>query len=405
MAANFCFKEMANKEICSTYGLKGNSCKDDLPGETSIDDLSDDCLSIIINSLENWADREAFGLTCHRWLKIQSGVRRSLRFQFNENATQNCIKYLSKLLHRFTALQSISLAGCTRIPDVALTAFQSAGLNLQRLSLDCCFSITDEGISHICHGCTALVSLSLYRCKISDMGLEYIARNCSNLSTVNLSYCPGISDSGIAGLGKGCPGLRVVNISYCRNIQGDGFNKYLSLQYLEADSCRLTDAGLSEAVEGGSLQYINLSHSQSRSGFELRGFSYIGISCPNLEFLHLRMCRGLDDSAVIEISRGCPLLKDWNLAVCPQVTVAGWEAVALNCKKLEILHVNRNRYFCDRSLLFLKSGCPKLSFLYLNGCPKLKPITVELFKQARSFVRIISAECMIPGPVDKFLQE
>lgn len=387
---------MASDVICSVYESRGETCIENLPNE---------CLFIVVTFLMHSADQDAFGLTCQRWLKIQNEARHSIKFQFHDMSAPICIKYLSKLLDRFPALKSVSLSACTEIPDSALALFQSAGLKLKNISLDCCFSITDDGLSHICNSSNVLSSLSLYRCNISDIGLEHVARSCPNLEIINLSYCAHVSDSGIAALGEGCSGLKVVTISYCRNIQGIGFKKCLFLQYLDADSSRLTDDGLSVIPNGGSLQYLNLSHSRNLIDLGSRGFSCIGTGCANLQFLHTRMCRTLDDSAVNEISRGCPLLKEWNLAVCPQVTVAGWKEVAMNCRNLEILHVNRCRHFCDRSLLFLRNGCPKLSSLYMHGCPNLNPLTVELFRQARFFVRIILEENMCAGPcVDEFVK-
>ncbi|GLJ13102.1 hypothetical protein SUGI_0205190 [Cryptomeria japonica] len=391
-----CFEGMDNDGICSIYELRGETCIDDLPNE---------CLLNVVRFLMHCADQDAFGLTCQRWLKIQNEARCSIKFQFRDMSAPNCTKYLSKLLDRFPALISVSLVGCTEISDSALALFPSAGLKLKSILLDCCFSITDDGLSHICNNSKGLSSLSLYRCNISDIGLEHVARSCPNLEIINLSYCANVSDSGIAALGEGCLGLKIVNISFCKNIQGIGFKKCLFLQYLDADSCRLTDDGLCAIPNGSSLQYLNLSHSRNLIDLGSRGFSCIGMACSNLQFLHTRMCRTLDDSAVIEISRGCPLLKEWNLAVCPQVTVVGWKEVALNCRNLEILHVNRCRHFCNRSLLFLRSGCPKLSSLYMHGCPNLNPLTVELFKQARCFVRIILEENMCAGfCVDEFVK-
>lgn len=390
---------MAGNGDGSSYGFIGETCINDLP---------DECLTIVVKFLENWVDREAFGLTCHRWLKIQSGVRLSIKIQFRDTlgTSLNFFKCLGRLLDRFTALNSVSLSGCIEIPDSVLTVFQSAGSKLKHLSLDCCFSITDEGLAYVSNGCTALLSLSLYRCNISDNGLGYVARGCPKLEIINLSYCVYVTDSGIAVISERCSELKVVTISFCRNIEGEGFEKNLSLQCFEAESCCLTDAGLCKTVKGGSLQFLNLSHSQNGIALGSRGFACIGMACSNLQFLYMRMCRTLEDLAVIQISKGCPLLKEWNLAVCPQVSVAGWQAVAKNCRNLEILHANRCRHFCDTSILSIRNGCPKLSTFYLHGCPYLSSIAVELFKQSRSVVRIIPQESMYVAPfVDKFVMK
>ncbi|GAB4841541.1 F-box/LRR-repeat protein 12, partial [Ancistrocladus abbreviatus] len=50
-------------------------------GPTTIMDLPDDCVIFIFQRLCSAFAREAFGLTCRRWLHIQNISRRSLMFQ------------------------------------------------------------------------------------------------------------------------------------------------------------------------------------------------------------------------------------------------------------------------------------------------------------------------------------
>ncbi|RWW03154.1 hypothetical protein GW17_00033700 [Ensete ventricosum] len=74
-----------------------------------------------------------------------------------------------------------------------------------------------------------------------------------------------------------------------RAIRGTGFAGCSStLTYLEADSCMLTPEGVSEAVSGGGLEYLNISNLRICVGAD--GLAMIGAgSATKLRYLNLRM--------------------------------------------------------------------------------------------------------------------
>ncbi|XP_010930270.1 F-box/LRR-repeat protein 12 [Elaeis guineensis] len=362
--------------------------------------LPDDCLLIICRKLQNITDRNAFGLTCRHWLHIQNLARRSLSFHFsyNPNIYQVYIRYIPRLLVRFPYLNSISLAGCTELPDSALVRLRDSGSSLQSLSLYCCFGITDNGLTQVSTGCTNLVSITLYRCNITDVGLESLAEYCRSLENINLSYCILISDRGINAIARRCLKLYAFMISYCKGLTGMGFKGCSStLTYLEADSCMLTPEGLLEVVSGGGLEYLNVSNLRNWVGMD--GLGGIGAgSAPRLRFLNLRMCRFVGDESVAAIAKGCPLLEEWSVAVCHEIHISGWSAIGSNCRNLKILHVNRCRKLCDQGLQALRDGCGQLEVLYMHGCRKVTHVGLETFKIQRQDVEIRREECVSIGP-------
>lgn len=372
---------------------------------TSMTDLPDDCLLMIFRRLESCADSDSFGLTCRRWLQIQCLGRGSLqlRSSYRPNVSQEYVRCLSKLLMRFQRLDSITLTGCTELPDLALTQLQFYGFNLKTLSLDCCFGITDDGLAMVAKGCPSLVTISLYRCNITDVGLEILAKSCFHLENVNLSYCVLVSDRGIRAFSRYCHRLRAMTVSYCRGITGSGFRGCSpTLSYLEADSCSLTPEGLLGAVSGGGLQYLNVSCLRCWVGGD--GLSGIGEGyAARLQYLNFRLCRFVGDESVEAIAKGCPALKEWNLAVCHEIRVRGWDAIGLHCRNLEILHVNRCRNLCNRGLQAIQDGCERLGVLYMHGCRRVNYVGLESFKRMRWKVRIRGEEHMCVGPsLDKF---
>ncbi|KAL5997991.1 hypothetical protein ACLOJK_008925 [Asimina triloba] len=360
------------------YGESTVLCGFDAPNSSH----SNDCLGIIFSKLENCTDRNAFGLTCQRWLQIQNLAPMS----------SNDIRYLSRLLERFQQLDSISLAGCTELPDSALVQLQSFGSNLRTLFLDCCYSITDHGLVLVSAGCPSLAFVRLYRCNVSDVGLDILAKSCPLLEVVNLSYCNLLSDHGIRCLSESCRKLHAVTISSCRGITGVGFEGCSqTLAYIEADSCKLTSDGLRGVLSGGGLEYLNVSCMRTWAGGDK--FASIGAGyAKGLRFLNLRLCRFVGNESVVPIAKGCPLLEEWNLAVCHEVRVAGWQAIGLNCHNLKVLHVNRCRNLCDLGLQALQDGCEKLAVLYVHGCGQVTSLALELFKMNRGDVDVRNGE-------------
>ena len=374
-------------------------CKD-IP--TSIVNLPEELLHLIFEGLKSSDERESFGLTCHRWLQIQNSHRRSLQFHcalssiylvpLSHDSPKIQPFHLHRLLTRFQGLSSLSLSGCTELPDSGLAPLQNFGSNLRTLYLDCCFGITDEGFSLLACACPSLTSISLYRCNITDTGLDALAESCSSLHNVKLSYCSLISDLGIRSMSQKCRQLRQVTISYCRNLTGIGFRGCSeTLYYLEADSCKLAPEGLQAIVSGGGLEYLDIS---CLSWYFLGdGLSAIGEGlATKLRVLNMRMCRFASDQAIITIAKGCPVLQEWNLAVCHEVSLDGWEAIGLNCHNLEILHLNRCRNLCDLGLQALREGCNRLSILYMVRCGRVTQLGVEMFKFLRGNVEIREEE-------------
>ncbi|KAM1458140.1 hypothetical protein ACFX13_036091 [Malus domestica] len=387
------------------------TCSSSTCSLTTIMDLPDDCLVFIFQCLDSGSDRESFGLTCQRCLRIQNLSRRSLQFQCsfkqldisslshsNTNVTIRTF-HLHRLLTRFQHLHSLSLSGCTELPDSGLSHLVNYGSHLHTLNLECCLGITDRGLSMVAAGCPSLQVISLYRCQITDLGLEKLASSCSVLKDVNLLYCYFISDRGLRAISQGCHQLQAVKISHCKGITGVGFNGCSStLAYVEAESCKLEPEGILGIVSGGGIEYLNLSGLILQNG--RNGLAAIGRGfASRLKILNLRLCRTIGDESIVAVAECCPLLQEWNLALCHEVRIVGWSSIGINCHKLEKLHVNRCRNLCDRGLEALRNGCKQLSVLYMNGCPKITSTAIELFKCYRSDVTIKNEEKMCIGPI------
>lgn len=385
-----------------------DNCSRDCP--TSIMQLPDDNLYLIFHRLDSASDRESFGLTCLRWLHIQNASRRSLQFQCSfskldiPSLSHSSIKidsfHLQRLLSRFRQLHSLSLSGCVELPDSGLSQLQHYGSKLQTLHLHCCFRITDYGVSLAASGCPSLTTISLYRCNVTDIGLKALSESCLALKDVDISHSSLISDHGIRALLSNCRQLRAIKMTNCRSITGVGFKDCpQTLTYLEANSCKLEPEGIMAIVSGGGIEYLNVSC----LSWCILGDGLMAIGAgfsTKLRVLDFRCCRTIEDNSIISIAKGCPVLREWNLALCHEIRTAGWEAIGANCHNLEKLHVNRCRNLCDEGLQALRNGCKKLRVLYINisKCRRISSTAMEIFKCLRGNVKIIEDEmvCIVP---------
>ena len=102
-----------------------------------------------------------------------------------------------------------------------------------------------------CYHLPAVTSIDAHGSLIDDEGVQYIARYCPQLSSLNLGYCKKITDAGVIGLGQGgCPQLSSLNLIRCDKITDAGVIGLCQggcpqLSSLNLYGCdKITDAGL-----------------------------------------------------------------------------------------------------------------------------------------------------------------
>ena len=83
----------------------------------------------------------------------------------------------------------------TRITGEGLSILQGKLNNLEKLDLDSCEDITDQGMMELLQICgTELKFINLSHTQISGEGLSSLEGKLINLEELNLSYCPDITD-------------------------------------------------------------------------------------------------------------------------------------------------------------------------------------------------------------------
>nr|GEV80591.1 hypothetical protein [Tanacetum cinerariifolium] len=346
--------------------------------------LPDDPLYVIFEKLKKICDRESFGLTCHRFLDIQNLSCRCLNLGYMAHSFRTRVKtdpfILDQLLSRFTQLESLSLTSCYELSDSDLTILEIYGSKLRALYLSFCPRVTDISLNSVASGCQLLSIISLSNCSITDSGLEILTKSCKSLIEVNLAWCLSITDHGIRFLIQNCRQLKALKISWCNKIVGVGFQGCsAALAHLQVDCCAIEPMGISQILSGGGLEYLSLCNLNKCTRGHGLGAIGSGVAA-NLKILDLKMCTSVTDDAIISISKGCPLLQEWNLSFCDEIGYPGWESIGLYCDNLKTLHVNKCVKLCDRGLLALGNGCKRLSVLYMTECLLVTRYGIRILK-------------------------
>ncbi|GJS56404.1 zinc finger, CCHC-type containing protein [Tanacetum coccineum] len=173
--------------------------------------------------------------------------------------------------------------------------------------------------------CPLLSVIRLRDCKlITDKGLKFLAKFCKSVKQVDLSGCYNITDTGIGYLNQNCRELRAIRISGCYNILGVGFRGFSrSLVSVEAERA----IGL--GGNGANIKILDIGGS-------------------------------VDNDAIMNIAKGCPLLQEWNLSHCKEeIHFSGWKSIGLYCQNLKTIHVNEMFNFFDDKMMAL-SHCRRI---------------------------------------------
>ena len=115
-------------------------------------------------------------------------------------------------------LKNVDLSGhyYSRIfTDISLVMLGKHCPNIKRIKLDRREALARNGYEALAIGCINLNDIGLSNSRICISGLEAIAKNSSQLSTIDLSWCKMFSDSGIFALADHSHKLKYINLTKC----------------------------------------------------------------------------------------------------------------------------------------------------------------------------------------------
>ncbi|KAK9725634.1 hypothetical protein RND81_05G158700 [Saponaria officinalis] len=110
----------------------------------------------------------------------------------------------------YPKLESLNITRCVKITDGGLKCILSKCLSLQSLNLYALSSLTDEVYTKISLGQLKFLDLCGAQ-NLTDQGLSCIAK-CSNLVSLNLTWCVRITDVGVITLAELCKFLEFLSL-------------------------------------------------------------------------------------------------------------------------------------------------------------------------------------------------
>jgi F-box and leucine-rich repeat protein 7 len=262
-----------------------------------------------------------------------------LQTQFCTSITnQSLIEFVSKC----TNLQHLDITGCSQISCINQNAADgSRKLLLQYVDLTDCASLDDMGLRLIVKNCPLLIYFYLRRCiMLTDTSLKYISKFCIALKELSVSDCLNVTDFGLYELAKLGQTLRYLSVAKCK--VSDVGLKYLArrcykLRYVNCRGC--------EGVSDESIIVLARSCSRLRSldigktDVSDAGIIALAESCPNLKKLSLKNCDMLGDEGIRYISYYCRGLQLLNIQDC-NITAEGYKSVKKFCRRCVIQHNN-----------------------------------------------------------------
>ncbi|OWF55997.1 F-box/LRR-repeat protein 2-like [Mizuhopecten yessoensis] len=245
-------------------------------------------------------------------------------------------------------LERINVEGCHLVADECCEVLAKAK-KLKHLNFSHCI-ITDAGVSHLAKNLSQIVSLNIDGIeRISDKSiLTLVEHHCEHLKWLDIDGAE-LTDQSIEAVSS-CPGVERLTVSFCE---------------------LLTDVSLKAIKKMTKLTCLSL-----RKGTELTNegmvdlFSTDGLT--SLTRLDLSDCGNLRDSAVLQIIKCCgKKLQQLQLCWCCSLQEESITAIVDTCSSLETLKLVGLHKIFGKCFDRIPKCMPKLTLLDLQQCNKI----------------------------------
>lgn len=153
-----------------------------------------------------------------------------INLSFCISVTDSGLKYLAKM----PKLDELNLRACDNISDIGMAYLAEEGnCGLSSLDVSFCEKIGDQALQHLSQGLFHLKHLSLSSCQIGDEGLEKLTK-IPDLEVLNVGQCSRITDKGLEILAKELHNLQSIDLYGCTKITSKGIDIIMKLPKLKS---------------------------------------------------------------------------------------------------------------------------------------------------------------------------
>jgi len=222
------------------------------------------------------------------------------------------------------SLEALDASFCERLGDAAVAVLSRSALVLKQLNLTGCRLITDRGCNDIGR-LRRLEQLELELCnKVSDLGVQSIARGCQQLKQLNLGGTKNLTNVSVQILADHCTNLTELNLGGNPQLMDqdvmDICRKLMQLRSLQLRACwRVTDRGLKSVA--ALVKRQRTRGLSELSNLDLGGMARLTNAgarelletTTGLTLLDLRGCKLLGQETVDFARTQCPNLNELTL--------------------------------------------------------------------------------------------
>ncbi|KAL6216741.1 hypothetical protein ACLB2K_009960 [Fragaria x ananassa] len=333
-----------------------------------ISELNDDLIGHILKRVSEPGGRKRFSQVCKQWLKVEGQTRTSLNLLR--------LSFLRRVLPRFPNLVSFRTGG-SFLEEADLEFIAKTCPNLETIDLN---TEEFESRSLSTNGLSKLSKVSVRgRCRVDTVRwLHKLAHD--NLTYLDLGYCWFVDETAAEAIGQLCTCLSYLNLRYS-NVSDNGLRLLAhgscskAIKTLVLAKCyHITDSGLAHLRNMQCLEELDLE------GNVLTDTGVIAAISGNqsLQKLNLSWLRNVSDRSMVFVAENCPNLKFLDLRGT-RVTGAGIRAFSGHMC-LESLVLRLCYAFSWRDVEHMVLGCPSLKSFALSEKIIKKPIPERLSK-------------------------
>lgn len=328
----------------------------------------------------------------------------------------------------------IDVSDSSVVDDLWLKTFGTECPAMKRLTAARCRGITSKGIGAIARKKgKELRALNVSGCeKVSDDGVEILAKHCIQLQSIDLSGCCRVRDRAVYAISK-LTRLQHIALDGCAEITDKAFLQLAigvtELKSLSIKGCSsITEEGLrfmrEMPVPWGTRNHQNFSNLETlrvgqNSNISDEFIIMVAGVCPNLRTLELIACPlicgdeamsmlgslpdladvtlealpRVSDEGIQQFFRGLPrkALQNLSLVECTKVTDVSLKCIAKNARGLRQLRLNKNVCVTNRGLGYLAKGLKALRILQATNLGMVTDESVRLV--ARKCLQLTDLDC------------
>ncbi|KAJ8898931.1 hypothetical protein K2173_008425 [Erythroxylum novogranatense] len=303
--------------------------------------------------------------------------------------TNECLPSILKLQY----LEDLILEGCFSINDDSLAAIKHGCKSLKNLDMSSCHNVSHVGLSSLISGTEDLRQLNLAYGSLVTLDLANSLKELSTLQTLKLDGCM-VTCAGLKAIGNWCISLKELSLSKCLGVTDEGLSyvvtKHTELKKLDITCCRkITDVAITCVTN--SCSNLTSLRMESCTLVPREAFGLIGQRCQLLEELDMTD-NEIDDEGLKSISR-CSNLSILKLGICLNISDEGLALIGMYCSQLTELDLYRSAGITDLGILSIACGCRDLQSINISYCNDITDSSLISLSKCPSLTTFESRGC------------